>query len=509
MTLIQRLRAVFLAPVLMLACLPITSSYSDELPANARYVPIERIVSEGRVNRTPYSAIVRMSASLDVPPDVWIPAELLKDMRCPVVLKPDKSSFMARMENPAETLGIAALKTLLPGQGKVIDIDFRALSDDVKYYFNMTGMERVTGIASTLVDANRRIVPAVSGDILVVGKTSLMPEKARINIPPFTPPDLTSPFSLLWDHVIKNNADLASEPELPSVKVISPTWFALSGDDGTISNKADWSYIAASHEKGWAVWALVSNSFKKDRTKLFLANASIQDSFIARMLVYARLYGFDGINIDFENVDNDDASKLTEFVRKLTYAAHSIGLVISIDLPVPSDWSKAYDRRTIATIVDYIAVMTYDEHWASAPSAGSTASLPWVNKAVEKSLPEVPPRKLLLGIPFYTREWAETKAKNGKISVRARTMAMASADARLEETRAPLQWLGDVGQNYFDYVSDDKKTYRIWVENERSMELRLALIKRFNLAGAAFWRKGFEKPEIWTVIGGALPETAN
>jgi spore germination protein YaaH len=163
----------------------------------------------------------------------------------------------------------------------------------------------------------------------------------------------------------------------------------------------------------------------------------------------------------------------------------------------------------MATIVDYIAVMTYDEHWASAPRAGSTASLPWVRKAVERSLSEIPPQKLLLGIPFYTREWAETKAKNGKISVRARTMAMASADARLAEMKVPLQWLGDIGQNYFDYVSSDKKTYRIWLENERSIELRLDLVKNMNLAGAAYWRKGFEKPEIWPVIERAFNETAN
>jgi spore germination protein YaaH len=155
--------------------------------------------------------------------------------------------------------------------------------------------------------------------------------------------------------------------------------------------------------------------------------------------------------------------------------------------------------------VDYVAVMTYDEHWGTSPKAGSIASLPWVTAGVQRSMNEIPASKLLMGIPLYTREWAESKGKNGKISVKAKTMSMVSADLRLDESKAKIQWLGDKGQNYFQYASGDK-TYRIWVEDERSMALRIALVKKFGLAGAAFWRKGFEKPEIWPVVEQAMQE---
>jgi spore germination protein YaaH len=234
-----------------------------------------------------------------------------------------------------------------------------------------------------------------------------------------------------------------------------------------------------------------------------LKNASAQNQFIARMLVYAKLYNVDGINIDFENVDNNDASRLSSFVKKFADAAHGIGLSMSIDLPVPTEWSKAYERRTLGNAVDYVAVMTYDEHWGSSPRAGSIASIPWVSAGIQRSMSEIPAEKLLMGVPFYTREWSETRGKNGKVSVRAKTMSMASVDLRIEETRADLQWLGDKGQNFFQYVSDDK-TNKIWVEDERSIAGRMSLVKKFGIAGTAFWRKGFEKPEIWTVIEQSL-----
>ncbi|MDR1650698.1 MAG: glycoside hydrolase [Synergistaceae bacterium] len=493
-----------LALLLSFLSLPAHSSpLTEEFPPGVRYIPIERIVSEGRVNRTPYSAVIRASAGTDAPPDVWIPSEILRDLQCPVVLRHEKGYFTARISKPAETLDIPALKTLIPGQ-TAIDIDFRAISGDAGYYFNMTGMESVTGIAAAPVDSSRRIVPAASGDILVVGKVPLMPEKGRFKAGEFAHPELDEPFGLVWDHIIKHHEDISLWGDLPTVRVVSPTWFTLSDESGTIANKAELDYTVAAHGRGWAVWALVSNDFKKERTEKFLADAAAQNAFIARMLVYSRIYDLDGINIDFENVRNEDAAAFTEFVRKFAYAARSIGLKVSVDLPVPSDWSRAYDRETLASIVDYIAVMTYDEHWASSPKAGSTASLPWVQKAIDRTLSQVPGKKLLLGVPFYTREWAETKARGGKISVRAKTMAMASSDARLEETGASLKWLGDVGQNYFEYVSSDKKTYRVWVEDERSIALRLGLVKRFGLAGAAFWRKGFEKDEIWETVGSSL-----
>ena len=39
--------------------------------------------------------------------------------------------------------------------------------------------------------------------------------------------------------------------------------------------------------------------------------------------------------------------------------------------------------------------------------------------------------------------------------------------------------------------------YRVWQEDARSLALKSALVSRYDLAGRAYWRKGFEDPEIW------------
>lgn len=312
------------------------ASSDDE---SLRYIRIERQIDANRTNTTPHFAIVQTYRDKDVIGDIWVPSELLGQMKQPVKLDAEKQAFTVRIQNPAQTLEIPALGQFAP---TMLDLGFRA-----------------------------------------------------------------------------------------------------------------------------------------------------------------GIYGFDGINIDFENVDNGDAARLTAFVKRLSTAGKSMGLTMSIDIMIPTKWSTCYQRNALSKIVDYVAVMTYDEHWRTSPKSGSTASLPWVKAGLQKTLTEVPANKLLLGIPFYTREWEETKKSDGKVSVKPRALGMASVDLRQEENNAAKTWQDNTGQHYFEYAKDGKR-YRIWVEDEKSIQLRMALVKNHKLAGAAFWRKGFEKPEIWTHVQNAI-----
>jgi spore germination protein YaaH len=452
----------------------------------SRRVRIERRISQGATNMTPHTAIIREHADVSIPPDVWVPGELLAQMGVPAKLNDEKTSYAVRIEKPSKTLGLPSLASLAPN---AIDLQFRAKSDDGRLYFNLTGMESITGLTYALSP----------GDILTVGTLPLMtPYSEPITRQP-APEKPEGRFNLVWDHVMGDNSDLSAEEPLPTVSAISPTWFVLLDETGRAANRADVSYVESAHAKGYLVWGLVSNGFNRARTSKFLANRKAQNAFIAAMLAHAKIYGLDGINIDFESVDNKDAKRLTAFVRRFAEAGKAQGLSFSMDVAVPSKWSLCYERRELSKIVDYIAVMAYDEHWRSSPRAGSTASIPWVSAAVENTLAEVPPDKLLLGVPFYTREWEETKGKNGKVSVKSRALSMASVDDKIASIGTEKQWLKTAGQNYFEY-SEDGKRFRIWVEDGDSMSLRLDLVNKHGLAGAAFWRKGFETSDIWSVI---------
>lgn len=308
--------------------------------------------------------------------------------------------------------------------------------------------------------------------------------------------------NLTWEYVNRHTANPASIGTLPGVNVVSPTWFHLKDTEGNLENNADLSYVNWAHENGYQVWGLITNRFDRDLTHAVLSSTATRQKVIDQLLVLAQLYKLDGINIDFENMHLKDRDLLTQFVRELTPLAHEQGLTISIDVTIRStseNWSMIYDRKALGEIVDYVAVMTYDEHWAASPKAGSVASLPWVERGLVGILEEVPREKVLLGIPFYTRVWEEQNQADGSIQVSSRALSMEAAEKLATENNAKVTYDEKAEQDYAQWT-EGNSTYKIWFENEASIAKRVQLARKYDLAGIASWRRGFEKPSIWQVI---------
>jgi spore germination protein YaaH len=157
----------------------------------------------------------------------------------------------------------------------------------------------------------------------------------------------------------------------------------------------------------------------------------------------------------------------------------------------------------LAQVSDYIALMAYDQHWTGSPISGSVSQLKWVEDHVKKVLLEVPKEKLLLGMPFYTRIWKEEYDTSNKLVVTSKAVSMEYAEQQIAENRAAKIWDSVSGQYYATYQKDGA-TYKIWLEDENSIKLRVELANKYDLAGVASWKLGFEKPGIWGIIAGTL-----
>lgn len=308
--------------------------------------------------------------------------------------------------------------------------------------------------------------------------------------------------NMVWDYIHKVTPDKSQETVPLGLDIVSPTWFSVIDGQGTIESKADISYIEWAYKNDLAVWALINNDFNLDITHEFLSSSETRDKIIRQILMYAELFRLDGINIDFENVYLKDKDLLVQFVRELTPILREAGIVVSMDVTVKStspNWSLCYDRKELGKVVDYMILMAYDEHWATSPVSGSVASIGWVDRGVSALLEDVPSEKVILGLPFYTREWEETPTESGSTAVKSRALSMAQVKQILEKNETRMSWDEKAGQNFAYYQKGDS-IFKIWLEDERSIELKTALIKKYHLAGAASWRKGFEEPEIWNVL---------
>ena len=293
-----------------------------------------------------------------------------------------------------------------------------------------------------------------------------------------------------------NDAMAEMTAEMTGVNVISPTWFSVTDETGTISSLASADYVKLAHEAGREVWGLIDNFNEAFDETTDLAYASVRSRIIEQLLAEAASCGMDGINVDFENLKEAGIPHYLQFLRELTSAAHAQNLVVSVDTPVPQAYTMYYQRGEQARFVDYMIVMAYDEHFAGSEEAGSVSSLPFVQQAVEEMTRVMPAEQVICGIPFYTRVWTE---KFGQSAITSEVLGMDGAKNYAKENQMTETWDASLCQNVATVLSSEAR-YTIWMEDEQSMEEKLKVIQSADLAGVAEWKLGFERSSIWDVI---------
>lgn len=331
----------------------------------------------------------------------------------------------------------------------------------------------------------------------------LVPEQP-IPVTDYTEPEYTSltrdyKINLGW-HVVAGTAGNDTLYEVTAnaggLNVISPTWFKLSDNEGGFTSFATQDYVNKAHDMGLEVWALVENIEYKDSLDMYaiFSSTTVRTRLIDGLVNEVLTYGIDGINVDFEQISMDCGEHYIQFIRELSIACRQNGIVLSIDNYVPTGYTDHYDRREQGVVADYVIIMGYDEHYAGSEEAGSVASIDFVEQGIAKTVDQVPANKIINAVPFYTRIW---ETGDGKISSQAVGMDM--AEEYVTAHNIQIEWDETTCQNYGEYT-ENGTLYQVWLEDERSMEVKLNIMDKYGIGGVASWRLGYEKPEIWDVI---------
>jgi spore germination protein YaaH len=314
---------------------------------------------------------------------------------------------------------------------------------------------------------------------------------------------------LLWDqvfNVVANSSEFRREPH-KGLNVLSPTWlsFDLEAMNGDIINIADKSYVDWAHSEGYQVWALIDDFPNKggaNVVKEILTNTESRENAILQLLSLVAIYELDGINIDFEYVKEEDGIYLLQFMRELYPFMSSQNKILSFDAYVPKPWTEHYNRTELAKTSDYIAVMAYDEHYSGSPVSGAVASIGFVEEGITETLKQVPKEQILLGLPFYQRIWREENI-DGEVKLSKQDTGMQRAYDIFRQNGAEFVWQNDKGLYYGEYTTiekDNTVTYKVWLEDERSIQQKIDLAIKYDLAGIAGWKRGLEKESLWDII---------
>ena len=277
--------------------------------------------------------------------------------------------------------------------------------------------------------------------------------------------------------------------------VISPTWLKFQ-DNGEVQCLANRDYIDWAHGEGYQVWPLFDNDFEDEKTMAVLQDTEKRQALARELAALCQEYGFDGINVDFEGISTQTGPFFVQFMRELSAVLRPAGYSLSVDCYVPKPWTEHYRRDILGRVADYVIIMGYDEHYAGSEEAGSVASKTFVADGIADTLAQVPAEKTVLGVPFFTRLWTTVESQDGSTTLETEAMGMERALDLAEENGGEMVWRDEIGQYYVEYKMGNNLC-QIWLEEERSTQIRLDMAKENGLAGVAAWKIGLERASVW------------
>ena len=325
--------------------------------------------------------------------------------------------------------------------------------------------------------------------------------------------------NMAWHNVTNQDANNAVAQRIAQTKgltTLAPTWIHVADTNGNISSIASADYVSYAHKQNVEVWMTVRDfdggiSSEEESYEL-LSYTSRRETLITQLIAEALRVGVDGINVDFEKISDKCGEHYIEFIRELSVKCRQNGLVLSVDNYVPKSFNTQYDRKEQGIVADYVVIMGYDEYYAGSPEAGPVSSYNYVKEGITETLKEVPAEKVISGIPFFTRLWKETPkteeelksdkgtdAEQYSTTVESDAYGMDNAQALVKQAGVDTTWDKKAGQNYATWEADGSK-YEIWLEDSKSIEAKLKLMKKYKLAGTAEWSLGQESSDIWNLI---------
>ncbi|MFQ5656251.1 MAG: glycosyl hydrolase family 18 protein [Candidatus Methylomirabilales bacterium] len=305
----------------------------------------------------------------------------------------------------------------------------------------------------------------------------------------------------LFYYVEEPSAFTSAMIHMNRISIIAPQVFVMDRD-GFVFGEVNPELLQAARQRRVAVMPLVMNEgFKQDVMHAVLDDPTKMQRAIRYLLYYADRDDYWGIQFDFENIHASYRHLYNLFVEEAARQFHRRGrkfgvAVVAKHSDRPQDyfestwtnWAGVFDYATLSRAVDFLSVMTYDQHTHGTPP-GPVAGVPWMERVVEYALTRVPPDKLSLGIPLYFRSWntAGLRGGYGGFSDAITLLLRPGVVAEWDEARQ-VRW--------FRYSADGVE-HEVWYEDERSFRAKLELLERYGLQGFSAWVIGLEDPRIW------------
>jgi spore germination protein YaaH len=301
------------------------------------------------------------------------------------------------------------------------------------------------------------------------------------------------------------------------IDLLVPAWYQVD-ENGLVTGAPDPTVLKRADDDKVPLMPILA-MFNKKGFHALAMNPAAQAIMNDAMIRECKLHGYIGFQFDFENIDWLDRDRLTALVKLSATALHTAGLQLSI-ATVPNapgypgqgafakwiytDWRGAYDIANLATYVDLLCLMTYDQNtrWTMP---GPVAGWEWTNENLDYALKSVPKGKLSLGIPLYGYHWytgAPTREANSDVekpNPTADYIGYSNAMQLATAYNGKVQWDEDDRTAYFWFYRDQMREW-IFFTDLHTFKDRYELVQKSGIQGFCSWVLGEEDPAIWQFL---------
>ena len=263
--------------------------------------------------------------------------------------------------------------------------------------------------------------------------------------------------------------------------------------DGSLNTIDDARWIAAARAAHVAPMMVITNirasgGFSSDIAHAVLSDPKVQDTLIENVANVMRSKNYYALNIDFEYIFPDDRESYNAFLQKITQRMHTLGYpVMTAVAPKLSGTQagllyEAHDYHAHGATVDRVILMTYEWGYLAGPPQ-AVAPINQVRKVLDYAVTQIPPDKILLGIPNYGYDWTLPYVRG----TLAQTFSNVEAVARAWRNHAEIKYDPTAQSPYYNYYDAQKRQHIVWFEDARSIQQKLNLVKEYDLAGISYW----------------------
>ena len=302
-------------------------------------------------------------------------------------------------------------------------------------------------------------------------------------------------------------ASLEAATDANAVDEVDFDWYHTQADGSVTAEDEDPDLVGAARDEGLNIFATVTNStssgkaFSRDLAAAILASPERRQRFIDDLLTLVHDMGYDGVDLDWEDLKPADRDGFSALVEDLADALHADGRFLSIAVmpktSEPGEWDnqKYADWSRIGRAVDEFKIMTYSY---SGPwgDPGPQAPTAWVDRVLTFAERKVPPGKVFMGVPFYGFDW-----HGGSVAtVSAHRGASLAQDHDAAVTRDPSS------QEATMTFTDGGETHTVYFQDEKAVAAKLAALRARHpeIAGISIWVMGQEASGFWPLIARKL-----